>query len=179
MMALPQPPLRAAELDLDDIPYKEGMALSCMPPVAEYYEDPMWYDQGGRDPLVQREISKLPAGEERTKRLKGIVNEYRLYGPLLYELAAEEGRVDIIRLLHELGANPNVERHNIGSDTYSTSSSDIERGSPSPTCNSQDDTSTHGVEDDASAEAKHEAKESTNAANDVCSGEDGASKPDE
>lgn len=103
-------------MDLDDIPYIEGTAISCMPPAAEYFDDPMWYDSGGRDPLVQREIFKLEAGEERTRRLKGIVKEYRLYGPMLYELAAEVGRVDIIRLLLELGANPNVERGDGGSE---------------------------------------------------------------
>ena len=97
-------------MNLDDIPYIEGTAISCMPPAAEYFDDPMWYDSGGRDPLVQREIFKLEAGEERTRRLKGIVKEYRLYGPMLYELAAEVGRVDIIRLLLELDANPNIDR---------------------------------------------------------------------
>ena len=99
-------------MNLDDIPYVEGMAISCMPPAAEYFEDPMWYDSGGRDPLVQREIFKLEAGDERTRRLKGIVKEYRFYGPMLYELAAEAGRVDIICLLLELGADPNVDRSN-------------------------------------------------------------------
>jgi len=178
-MATPLPPLRAAELDLDDIPYVEGMALSCMPPVAEYYEDPMWYDQGGRDPLVQREIFKLAAGEERTRRLKDIVSEYRLYGPMLYELAAEEGRVDIIRLLHELGANPNVERQNNGSDTYSTPSSDMEHESPSAARSSQEDTSTHDVENEAETEAEHEPKESTSAKTDVCGEEDEGNKSDE
>ena len=111
-------------MDLDDIPYIEGMSISCMPPAAEYFDDPMWYDSGGRDPLVQREIFKLEAGEERTRRLKGIVKEYRLYGPMLYELAAEAGRVDIIRLLLELGANPNVDRVDGGSDTDSTPPAD-------------------------------------------------------
>ena len=111
-------------MDLDDIPYIEGTSISCMPPAAEYFDDPMWYDSGGRNPLVQREIFKLEAGEERTRRLKGIVKEYRLYGPMLYELAAEAGRVDIIRLLLELGANPNVDRVDGGSDTDSTPPAD-------------------------------------------------------
>lgn len=115
-MASPIPLPLAADLDLSDIPYVEGTAISCMPPAAEYFEDPMWYDSGGRDPLVQREIFKLEPGEERTRRLRGIVEEYRLYGPMLYELAAEVGRVDIIRLLLELGANPNVDQLDGASD---------------------------------------------------------------
>ena len=123
------PPLslpRAADLDLSDIPYVEGMAISCMPPAAEYFEDPMWYDSGGRDTLVQREIFKLEAGEERTRRHKGIVEEYRLYGPMLYELAAEIGRVDVVRLLLELGADPNVHRSDGGSGVDGTALSDEE-----------------------------------------------------
>jgi len=40
--AIPFPP--AAELDLDDIPYVEGMSISCFPPAAEHMEDPFWYD---------------------------------------------------------------------------------------------------------------------------------------
>lgn len=74
-MSSPRPLPQAADMDLDDIPYIEGMSISCMPPAAVYFDNPMWYDSGGRDPLVQREIFKLEAGEERTRRLKGIVKE--------------------------------------------------------------------------------------------------------
>ena len=137
-MASPIPLPLAADLDLSDIPYVEGTAISCMPPAAEYFEDPMWYDSGGRDPLVQREIFKLEPGEERTRRLRGIVEEYRLYGPMLYELAAEVGRVDIIRLLLELGANPNVDRLDGASDADGTSPAD-EGESQKQSSNSSED----------------------------------------
>lgn len=110
-------------MDLEDIPYVEGMSISVMPPASEYYDDPFWYDSGGRNPLVQREIFKLEAGEERTRRLKGILQEFRLYGPLLYEVAAEAGRADIIRLLFELGANPKVDPAYAGSDSESETGS--------------------------------------------------------
>lgn len=43
---------------------------------------------------------------------------------MLYELAAEAGRVDIIRLLLELGANPNVDQVDGGSDTDDTPPAD-------------------------------------------------------
>jgi ankyrin repeat protein len=105
--AIPLP--RAAELNLDDIPYVEGMAITCFPPAAEHMTDPYWYDQGGRNPLVAREIFKLPAGEVRSRRLRDIVHEFKHYGAAMYEVAAEAGRADVIRLLFELGAGPNVE----------------------------------------------------------------------
>ena len=177
-MATPISLPRAADLDLDDIPYVEGMAISCMPPAAEYYEDPMWYDSGGRDPLVQREIFKLPAGEERTRRLKGIVSEYRLYGPMLYELAAEEGRVDIIRLLLELGASPNVDRLDERSDAYNTPSPDQEGEDQGEEISSQGHTRTKHPEVDTLAESEPEDKQSTNTEADPPSGEDDANEPD-
>ena len=71
-------------------------------------EDPFWYDQGGRNYLVQREIFKPPAGEVRSRRLRDIVHEYKRYGATMYEVAAETGRADVVRLLFELGADPNV-----------------------------------------------------------------------
>jgi ankyrin repeat protein len=99
---------RAADLDLDDIPYVEGMTISCMPPAAEHMEDPYWFDSGGRNPLKAREIFKLPAGEVRSRRLRDIIKEYERYGAAMYEVAAEAGRADLIRELFELGADPNV-----------------------------------------------------------------------
>jgi hypothetical protein len=105
--AIPLP--RAAELDLDDIPYVEGVSISCIPPAAEHMEDPFWYDSGGRNPLVAREIFKLPAGEVRSRRLRDIVHEFKRYGAAMYEVATEAGRADVIRLLFELGADPNVD----------------------------------------------------------------------
>ena len=81
--AVPLP--RAAELNLDDIPYVEGMAITCFPPAAEHMTDPYWYDQGGRNPLVAREIFKLPAGEVRPRRLRDIVHEFKHYGAAMYD----------------------------------------------------------------------------------------------
>jgi ankyrin repeat protein len=104
--AIPFP--RAAQLNIGDIPYEEGMLISCFPPAAEHLEDPFYYDQGGRNPLVQREIFKLPAGEVRSRRMRDIVHEYKRYGAAMYEVAAEAGRADVVRLLSELGADPNV-----------------------------------------------------------------------
>lgn len=177
-MASPIPLPRAADLDLDDIPYVEGMSISCMPPAAEYYQDPFWYDSGGRDPLVQREIFKLPADEERTRRLRGIVDEYRLYGPMLYELAAERGRADIIRLLHELGANPHVKRARAGNGSSGTSPADDNRESERDTRNSQEDTRTPSNGGTTTDEVEDEAKDingqSTDA--DISSGNNDTSK---
>ena len=169
-MDTPRPLPRAADLDLDDIPYVEGMAISCMPPAAEYFEDPMWYDSGGRDPLVQREIFKLEAGDERTRRLRGIVEEYRLYGPMLYELAAEIGRVDIIRLLFELGANPNVDRLNEENDADSTPPADDGE------CREH---SPNSSEDAAPCEAEGYGNEIADGEADASSGDNDPSKSDE
>ena len=108
MMDTAQPLPRAADIDLDDIPYVEGTVILHYPPAAEHMEDPFWYDQGGRNPLVEREIFKIPAGEVRSRRLGDIVHKYKRYGAAMYEVAAEAGRADIIRLLFELGADPNV-----------------------------------------------------------------------
>jgi hypothetical protein len=159
-------------MDLDDISYAEGMAISCMPPAAEYFQDPMWYDSGGRDPLKQREIFKLEAGEERTRRLKGIVKEYRLYGPMLYELAAEAGRVDIIRLLLELGANPNLDRSNAGGDddAGSTASADEEVN--------QEESSMSSPNADVD-EADGDGKQSASGEVEALDGDDDAIKSDE
>ena len=104
--AVPYP--RAADLELDDIPYVEDMTISCMPPAADHMEDPYWFDSGGRNPLKAREIFKLPAGEVRSRRLRDIIKEYERYGAAMYEVAAEAGRADLIRELFELGADPNV-----------------------------------------------------------------------
>lgn len=57
---------------------------------------------------MAREIFKLPAGELRSRRLQDVVREYERYGAAMYEVAAEAGRADIIRLLFELGVDPNV-----------------------------------------------------------------------
>ena len=161
-------------MDLDDIPYIEGTSISCMPPAAEYFDDPMWYDSGGRNPLVQREIFKLEAGEERTRRLKGIVKEYRLYGPMLYELAAEAGRVDIIRLLLELGANPNVDRVDGGSGTDGTPPADETEGEELSS-NSPKDADLDGAEGDSKRDANVEI-ESSGGGNDVSTSDDGSSQ---
>jgi ankyrin repeat protein len=159
-------------MDLDDIPYVEGMAISCMPPAAEYFDDPMWYDSGGRDPLKQREIFKLEAGEERTRRLKGIVKEYRLYGPMLYELAAEVGRVDIIRLLLELGANPNLDRSNAESDDDADSTASADEG--------EDQEKSKICTPDADIdEAAGDEKQSANGEIEASDGDDDAIKSDE
>jgi ankyrin repeat protein len=47
---------------------------------------------------------------------------------MLYELAAEVGRVDIIRLLLELGADPNVDRSNAESDDDASSTASADEG---------------------------------------------------
>ncbi|KAM0708901.1 hypothetical protein Q7P35_002937 [Cladosporium inversicolor] len=171
MPSSPLPLPRAADMDLDDIPYIEGTAISCMPPAAEYLEDPMWYDSGGRDPLVQREIFKLEPGEERTRRLRGVVKEYRLYGPMLYELAAEVGRVDIIRLLLELGANPNVDRSNGENDAEDASPAEEEEGDREQSSNSSKDA--------ALDEAEEDGKQGVNADKDDRSGDHNVTKSDE
>jgi ankyrin repeat protein len=90
------------------IPHAAGTTTSCVHAAAKHYQDPFWYDESGRNPLVQREIFTLPAGEARTGRLRDIVREYERYGAAMYEVAAEAGRADIIRLLFELEADPNV-----------------------------------------------------------------------
>lgn len=161
-------------MDLDDIPYVEGMAISCMPPAAEYFEDPMWYDSGGRDPLVQREIFKLEPGEERTRRLKGIVKEYRLYGPMLFELAAEVGRVDIIRLLLELGANPNVDRLDGGSGADDTPTAD-DSEDQGPSSDSPEHAALHEVEGDSKQDVNAEI-ESSGGDNEVRKSDEGSSQ---
>lgn len=169
-MASPIPLPRAADMDLDDIPYIEGTAISCMPPAAEYFEDPMWYDSGGRDPLVQGEIFKLEAGEERTRRLRGIVEEYRLYGPMLYELAAEVGRVDIIRLLLELRANPNVGRLD--------GESDIDCASPADEAEDQEQSS-NSSKDAAVNEAEDHGKQSVDGEIDASGNDHNVTKSDD
>jgi hypothetical protein len=90
-------------------PHAKGRTTSCIHPAAQHYQDPFWFDETiGHNPLVEREIFKLPAGEVRTRRLRDIVHEYQRYGAAMYEAASEEGRADVIRLLFELGADPNV-----------------------------------------------------------------------
>jgi ankyrin repeat protein len=94
-------------MDLNDTPNEEGKTTSCVH-AAAHYQDPYWYDESGRNPLVAHEIFELAAGEVRTRHLQEIVHEYERYGATMYEVAAEADRADIIRPLLELGADPNV-----------------------------------------------------------------------
>jgi ankyrin repeat protein len=102
----------AAELDLekmqDELP--EGMALSVMPPAREHWEDPIWYNQAGFDPLRVKKIFKMEAGLEQTAKLKEILDELPKYGPKMYERAADLGRADVIEALLELGAELDIDK---------------------------------------------------------------------
>lgn len=69
-----------------------------------YFDGRLWSDENG-NPLERREIFELPAGEERTRRLKEIVEEFPNYGAKIYDLVVDAERPDLVRLLLELGAN--------------------------------------------------------------------------
>lgn len=72
-------------------------------PTDTYFDGRLWKNEDG-DPLKRNEIFELPAGDERTRRLKGIVADFPHHGQWLYAIVAETGRADLIRLLLELGA---------------------------------------------------------------------------
>ncbi|KAK5126505.1 hypothetical protein LTR08_004757 [Meristemomyces frigidus] len=94
----------AAELDLGDYEVPEGLCLVVFPPAQEHVWDPIWYDQGGRDPIDRKKIFKLPAGPEQTIALEAVLQQYPKYGPKMYEKAAGAGKADVIRVLVQLRA---------------------------------------------------------------------------
>ena len=95
----------AAELNLFDVDPGEGKVLSVFPPAREYYQDPTWYDTGGRDQIDQRRIFHMPAGEEQNMKLKEVLGEFPYYGPKILEKAAKHGKEDIIVALLDMGVN--------------------------------------------------------------------------
>lgn len=93
--------------DMDNLP--EGMMLSIQPPTKEYMEDPMWFDPIGRDPIRARKIfRRWDEGALTLEELRGellaVMEEWPRYGPAIFEKAAIEGRLDVVELLIEMGA---------------------------------------------------------------------------
>lgn len=78
-----------------------------MPPCREYMEDPMWFDQIGRDPIRARKIfRRWDAGQltcqELEAELRGVFDQWPRYGPAVFEKAAKEGRLDVVDLLLDM-----------------------------------------------------------------------------
>lgn len=66
--------------------------------------DPMWFNQVGWDPIDQQYIFKLSSRDEVKDKIAGVLEEWPRYGPAIYEKAARAGRLDIVEILLELGA---------------------------------------------------------------------------
>lgn len=98
------PSAKDLDIDIDNLEVPEGMALSVFPPTREYMRDPMWFDAVGRDPIDQRKIFRLSSHEEMKDGISSVLEEWPRYGPAIYAKAAEQGRLDVMRILLELGA---------------------------------------------------------------------------
>ncbi|CAI6292523.1 unnamed protein product [Periconia digitata] len=98
----------AKELNLFDEEVPEGMALSCMPPAQEHYEDPFWYDSGGRNPFHRKRVHRMIAGEERKTKIREIIEEFPRYGPAMYEWAVDENDPTLVAELFELGVSTDI-----------------------------------------------------------------------
>ena len=91
--------------DMDNCP--PGMTLSMFPHCREYMQDPMWFDQIGRDPIRARKIfRRWDAGElsreDLQTELTGVLEQWPRYGPAVFEKAAKEGRLDVVDLLLDM-----------------------------------------------------------------------------
>lgn len=92
--------------DLDLPSPDEGMAWSVFPPTREHLEDPLWWDQAGRDIIDQRRIFRMPPGPEQKAELRKVLEEFPNSGFRIMEKAATADRADIILILLELGVSP-------------------------------------------------------------------------
>jgi len=106
------------DIDIDNLEIPEGMALSVYPPTREHMRDPMWFDAVGRDPIDQRKIFRLSSHEEIRDGVASVLEDWPRYGPAIYEKAAGQGRLDVIRILLELGAeiDPKTMKQQEGED---------------------------------------------------------------
>src|ERR1700753_1978165 len=112
------PSVKDLDIDIDNLEIPEGMVLSVQPPTREHMRDPMWFDAVGRDPIEQRKIFRLSSHEEIKDGIASVLKNWPRYGPAIYEKAAGQGRLDVIRILLELGAesDPKTMKQQEGED---------------------------------------------------------------
>ncbi|KAJ9605595.1 hypothetical protein H2200_010252 [Cladophialophora chaetospira] len=122
------PSAKDLDIDIDNLDIPEGMALSVQPPTREHMRDPMWFDAIGRDPIDQRKIFAMSSHDEIRDGLASVLAGWPRYGPAIYEKAANQGRIDIIRILLELGAesDPKTMKQREGEDDEDVPLLDIE-----------------------------------------------------
>lgn len=90
--------------DFKDLPSPPpGMVFSVFPPAREYYWDPFWWDQAGRDIISQRHIFDRYSGEEQKALLQTLLEEFPGKGGKIIDTAVEEGETGVVEKMLDLG----------------------------------------------------------------------------
>jgi hypothetical protein len=105
------PSAKDLDIDIDNVEVPPGMSISVFPYTEEYLRDPMWFDALGRDPVDQRKLYKSASSDELKDGIALVLQEWPSFGPAIYEEAAAQGRLDVIRILIELGAESAAQNH--------------------------------------------------------------------
>lgn len=107
-----------AELDSEDSDQERVIPTGILPDRKDLFDGRPWYEDGG-DPLKRAQIFELPPGDERTQRMRKIVEDFPSWGQKVYGSVAEAGRPDLIYLLLELGASAVTPKEDIRSESTS------------------------------------------------------------
>lgn len=107
-----------AELDSEDSDQERVIPTGILPDRKDLFDGRPWYEDGG-DPLKRARIFELSPGDERTQRMRKIVEDFPSWGQKVYGSVAEAGRADLMYLLLELGASAVTPKEHVRSESTS------------------------------------------------------------